>query len=309
MITLTLDTAKGHEVPPAQQTTDQMRDTFAHWHNLQVSVGDSDPHYPVIRDIGQGLGNPEEAAWLMLRMTSFYHLGSALRSYAESPGHVLPDSHLRYKTGTERRNHRVVSRFRANWDSQLEHIERAGGVLEWLTPKQTGKAGWNELMQRVTAPVGNGRYFGYKITEMAMFCLGVNIAAPDAGHAGSSGPRKGLQDIYGPQPKDNTPATISHLNALTEDLRQHANQPDVARIETSLCNFHSGVKGRYYIGKEIDESYEQLVTYESDLTPAALISRANAFHPDYLTEGNGRQGVERGDRNKVFQRTGKIVLR
>lgn len=295
--------------PPHLQAVEERRADFKRWHWHQINAGDSDPHYPVIRDVGHALGSRDNAAWLLLRMTAFYHMGSALRSYSESPGHNLPNTHLTYRTGTERRSHRSIPRFRAHWDSLLHHVEEYGGPANWLTPTTTGHDGWQEMMNRAMAVQGNGRYFAYKTTEMSAFCLGTPINAPDAGHEGSSGPRKGLQDIYGPQPADNTPATITHLDNLTEDLRAHTGQPDVARVETSLCNFHSAIKGRFYIGKEIDESLEQINHSPSDLTPAALAARANNFPHAYLGELHGRPGIERGERNRIYRDTGEMILR
>ncbi|PRQ11730.1 hypothetical protein C1Y63_04800 [Corynebacterium sp. 13CS0277] len=293
---------------PVHQTTEQRQADFVRWHRKQLAAGDSDPHYPVITGVGEALGSREHTAWLLLRHTGFYHMGSTLRSYAESPGPHLPDTHLAYPTGTERRNHRVPTRFRKHWTSLLHHIDNHGGPIQWLTPPHTGTRGWQEMMNRALAVWGNGRYFAYKVAEMSACCLGTPINAPDACHDGSSGPRKGLQDIYGPQPKDNTPETIRHLDALTEQLRAAAGQPDVARIETSLCNFHSAHKGRYYIGQEIDEQLEQLTAVPSPLTEVALNVRRNTFPHEYLGELHGRHTIDRA-RGRIYRDTGHMIER
>lgn len=279
---------------------------YRRWHRLQVASGDIDPAYPVLRILGDALG-PEEAGWLVLRHVAYYHLGSALRSYCESPGAALPDRLLKLRTGTERRAHRDVRQFRRHWDDLAVTIDRYGGVVSWLTPTAVGVEGWRELSDRITAVRGNGRWAAYKLAELAQKVLGAKIDAPDAGHADSTGPRKGLA-LLRPIPSGNSPKEIALLNRITTVLAQHVGEADVAQVETSLCDFHSGFHGRYYIGRDIDEQQEHLIAMPSDLTPAAYAARAASFPLRFLGEVNGWNGVDK-PRCRVYRDRGEIVER
>lgn len=281
-------------------------DDYSRWHRLQIATGDIDPAYPVLASIGAQM-SADDAAWLVLRHVTYYHLGSALRSHAESPGPRLPSTLLRLPTGTERRAHRDVRQFARHWDDLVRHVDRAGGPRAWLTPSATGTKGWAMLTHRIMDVHGNGRWAAYKLCEIAEKVLGVPITAPDAGHAYSSGPRKGLA-LLTEIPTGNSDADVALLDKITESLRRYLGERDVAQVETSLCDFHSAYKGRYYIGRDIDEQLHHLHQVPSDFTALALAARSRAFAPSYLGEVGGWDGVDR-DRCKVYRDTGRIVTR
>lgn len=280
---------------------------YMKWHRLQVETGDIDPAYPILRDVGRALGGPDEAAWLVLRHVTYYHLGSALRSHIESPGPNLPSRLFKLPTGTERRAHRDVRQFSKHWNDLVVHVAKAGGPKAWLTPKRTGVEGWAELTDRIMAVHGNGRWAAYKLCELSQKTLGTKIHAPDAGHAYSTGPRKGLA-LLTRIPSGNTDADIAKLDSITESLRKRLDEPDVAQVETSLCDFHSAVKGRYYIGKDIDEQLHQVHQVPSDLVPLVYQARLKAFPHTYLGELRGWTGVD-SNRCRVYRDRREIVTR
>lgn len=276
------------------------------WHAYQVQTGDIDPAYPVLAQICSQLG-PEDGAWLVLRYVAYYHLGSALRSYAESPGAKLPHRLLALPTGTERRGNRDTSKFATHWAVLARMVAEYGGPRQFLTPVSEGTAGWRELITRISDVWGNGRWAAYKTAELAQKVLRMPIVAPDADHAYSSGPRKGLGLFY-EIPPDNSPATVARLDALTERLALKIGERDIAQVETSLCDFYSACQGRYYIGKDIDEQFHHLRAVPSDFTPIAMMARAGAFPDAYLGEMHGWYGPDK-DRQRVFRDTGEIVVR
>lgn len=280
---------------------------YRHWHRLQIATGDIDPAYPVLRIVGEALGGGDALGWLVLRHVAFYHLGSALRSTVEAPGAALPDRLLKLRTGTERRGNRDVRVFRRHWDTLRADVEDHGGPVAWLRPPTTGTTGWEQLTERIMAVHGNGRWAAYKLCEISAKVMGNPITAPDAGHAHSSGPRKGLADLFGPL-DGNTPEVIAELDRRTANLAHWLDEPDIAQVETSLCDFHSAVGGRYYIGKDIDEQLEHLAQVPSDLVPVAMTARAVAFSRAYRGEVGGWSGVDK-DRCRVYRATGKIVTR
>lgn len=281
---------------------------YSYWHRLQVATGDIDPAYPVLRTVGEALGGGDTLGWLVLRHVAYYHLGSALRSMQEAPnGPVLPDRLLKLRTGTERRGNRDVRVFRRHWDTLAADVEDHGGPVRWLRPESTGVQGWRELTDRIMAVHGNGRWAAYKLCEISAKVMGNPITAPDAGHAHSTGPRKGLADLCGAI-EGNTPDVIAYLDSLTLKLANHLGESDIAQVETSLCDFHSAVNGRYYIGKDIDEQLEHLAQVPSDLVPVAMSARSIAFARQYRGEVNGWSGVDKA-RCTVYRNTGKIITR
>lgn len=283
-----------------------LRSDYARWHRAQIATGDIDPAYPVLRQLCGQLGR-DEGAWLVLRHVAFYHLGSALRSYAESPGARLIPATMTLPTGTERRGHRDLRQFALHWADLVGHVTRYGGPRAFLTPTHTGRHGWNELIDRLCAVRGNGRWAAYKSAELAQKVLDVLIIAPDAGHAYSSGPRKGLA-LLEQIPDGNRPEDIAVLDEMTTRLAHRLGEPDIAQVETSLCDFHSAFRGRYYIGKDIDEQLHHLEAVRSDFTPAAFAIRQQVFPAAYLGELHGWSGVDR-ERQRVYARTGRIILR
>lgn len=283
-------------------------DDYLQWHHHQVKTGDIDPAYPVLRDVGQALGGGDAAAWLCLTHVAYYNMASALYAISRSPIPVLDPALYKLPTGTERRAHRDVRQFHAHWTDLVKHVEKAGGPRAWLTPKHSGVTGWNELQERILAVHGNGRWAAYKLAELSSHVIGTKITAPDASHAHSSGPRKGLEDLYRNLPTGNTPADVATLDRYTERLQRKLGEPDIARVETSLCDFHSAVKGKYYIGKDIDEQLHQLGALTSDLTPVAMAARQTSFPHSYLGELHGWAGVDK-ERCKAYRDTGRILLR
>ena len=279
---------------------------YARWHRLMVSTRDIDPHYDVLRVLDRSLG-PETGAWLILRMVAYYHLGSALRSLSMSPGPGMPRAALGLPASTSRRNHRVPVQLHAHWRSLLADVERKGGPREWLTPTSPGVDGWREMFDRALGIHGNGRYFAYKVAEVSQKVIGARITAPDAGHAHSTGPRRGLADLT-TVPRGNTPAAIARLDRITEQVAAAVGDPDIAQVETSLCAWQAVAAGRCYMGLYIDEQLEELHAVTSDLSEAAWAARASSIPAAYLGEAGGWRGVQR-ERCGVYRNTGRILER
>ena len=280
---------------------------YASLHWGETESWDIDPGYPVLRDVGDSLRNEEAKAWLVLRHAAFYHLGSSLRSFSEAPSlHDLPTNHLRYPVSANRRGHRSSERLSAHWASLLGQIEQYGSAQNFLTPQLDGKQGWSELFNRAQTVHGNGRYFAYKIAELSKEVMGHNITAPDAGHAHSSGPRRGLEWIYPNLPKGNTDTAIQTLNTITEQLASTIGEPAIERVETSLCAFDSLNKGKNYLGLYIDEQQHELLQAQSDLTSEAFKARQRHIPRPYLGESMGWEGVQK-HKMSIYLKEGRLV--
>lgn len=280
-------------------------EVYRRWHLLQMATKDIDPVYPVLREymLEHGLSD-DERAWLILLHVAYYHLGSALAVHARMPLPGTPRIELaKLPCATERRGHRDPLKLTAHWWSLLDAMRAYGGPYALLCAPS-----WAELTQRLTLVYGNGRWAAYKTAEMAQKVLGIPLTVPDAAHADSSGPRKGLSLLYGRLPTDNTQTTIEYLDKLTQRLADELDETDLGYVETSLCDFHSLSRGHYYLGNDIDQMLAQLYAVPSKVTVYALDARHQALPREYLGELHGWVGPDPA-RKTVFMKTGEIVER
>jgi len=293
-------------VPPSNG---EILDDYLRWHDLQVSTGDIDPVYPVYRSIIESERlDLDSAAWLVICHVTYYHVASALKAFRLTGGNManldsrIDDLAAITLTGTERRAHRSPAALRRHLDALARDLE--GQPYAWLSQNWT----WAALNNRIASIHGNGRWAAYKQAEMLQKVIGAPTAATDAGHAHSSGPRRGIELLFDDMPQGNTPSEIAYLDALTLHLARKARESDVAQIETSLCDFHSLVKGRYYLGADIDQLLEQ--SYRADPVDRDLIlkARLNVFDHRYLGEIGGWTGIDK-DRKKIYAKTRVIVER
>lgn len=265
-------------------------DDFAHWH---VASGDVDPVYPVLGCITGYLDlDAEDCLALVLLYVAYYNLSSALQAWLDGwrYGKPLTDAQLRYPTGTERRAHRDVRQFVKHMDS----LNRCG--LDWFSPGPdalTPVLRWRSIQRRLEAVHGNGRWAGYKTGEILDTVLEWNCPPPDAGHAHSSGPRKGLADLFpaAAEITGNDPASVLALDGLTDILVDRWAIP-VAQVETVLCDWHSTVNGHYYVGHDIDQMLEQATRLASPpVLELIAAGRADSFDERWLGEASDWDGV------------------
>lgn len=264
-------------------------DTFARWH---VASGDIDPVYPVLGHLGSILGlDPEDHLALGVLYVAYYDLGSALTAWLDGwrPGKPLTDVQLRYRTGVERRAHRDVRQFERHIASVNAICEHYGGMIPWLCGST-----WAAVQQRIAQVHGNGRWAGYKLGEILSTVYGNGAPPPDAGHAHSSGPRKGLADIYPETARvtGHDPASIRQLDRMTDMLVARWGLP-VAQVETVLCDWHSTVNGHYYVGHDIDLMLDQVGRAAPAAGEAIMTARALSFDDRWLGEMSGWPGVRK----------------
>lgn len=287
---------------------------YTRWHHLQVATGDLDPVYPVLRRLADDLTLDDDArAWLCVLHVTYYHLGSALAAFARLPYPAAPTRAgdlLHLPCGTERRGHRVPQRLYDHWCALLDTLDAAGGPHAWLTALGDASPtdGWGQLNDRIAAVHGNGRWAAYKLAELAQKVCGARVQVADAGHRNSSGPRHGLALLFPWTPSGNGPDVIADLDRLTAALAADLGEPDLGQVETSLCDFHGLVSGRYYLGHDIDLMAEQLAAVPSALTLPAIAARLGALPFAYLAEVGGWPGVDRA-RKRAYADSGVIVAR
>ena len=271
-------------------------DDYLRWHRLQVDTADIDPVYPVL-DVFAADADEHQRAWLCMLHVCYYHLGSTLTAYERFPeAAALPASRadlddaglLGLPTGTERRAHRsphqLARHLLAMRDTWADVSPYEWAAKDW---------DWRALNDRLTTVVGNGRWAAYKAAEMLQKVAGAPTAATDAGHAYSSGPRKGLGLLYADLPAGNDPRTVAFLDAVTDSVADTLGEADVALVETSLCDFASLVGGNYYLGHDIDQMLTQLSDSRISAPAGIWQARADALPRGLLGEHGGWPGIRR----------------
>lgn len=282
---------------------------FRRFAEAELRSHDVDPVYPVLRWLLNAVqATIEEGYWLTVYHLTWYHLGSALRAWElfnrGEPRWPLP----KLPTATERRGNRDPRKLDDNlygWRTQAGY---AGGLDRYIDPP-LGLIGWESTRARVEAVKGNGRWASYKAAEMFAKVNGLPIVAHDMGHAGSTGPRQGLELFRPGLPKGNKPADIGYIDFVTELwCTETGVDAPIEEMETLLCDWHSLVAGRYYIGHDIDAMQSQLYAVPSGYTDAALSARAATIPRQYLGEYGGWSGPD-PDRKQLFKRFGELVDR
>ncbi len=284
-------------------------DDYREFHQAMANSRDLDPVYPVYRALADDLGmGRADRIRLVLLHVAYYHIGSALAAFSATNGlRDVGSAPLALPCGTERRGHRSPAALSAHLNSISRMADEIG---EWCRAAES--VGWGVLIEWLSMINGNGRWAAYKTAEMFQHVLPLWIEAPDMGHAHSSGPRKGLALLYRDLPKGDGAGVVRHLDRLSGEVVNALRWPDhrvtLSEAETSLCDFHSLVGGRYYVGHDIDKMQEQLTAVPSGLSSLAFSARSASLPHPYLGELHGRTGVDRA-RRTVYRDTGKIVTR
>lgn len=297
---------------------EKLREDYVQWHGLQVGSKDIDPVYPVLAAIADSQGlDQEQRAWLVICHVVWYHPGSTLAGFQLLPRlEDIPDDAvgmwelglLDLPTGTERRGHRPKPPLISHLLGLRSSLE--GGAWQWVLRAASGDSPterWDNLIAALLGLQGNGRWAAYKTAEMMQKVCGLDVQAPDAGHKFSSGPRKGLQVLEENIPTGNSDSDIFELDLITDLWAERLGEPDVAQVETSLCDFNSLVGGRYYLGHDIDsmqESWHNPKVSEF-VEPWAWEAREKVFEPEFLGEKNGRVGVQK-DKKSIYKKEGSL---
>jgi hypothetical protein len=296
---------------------------YLRFHRIQMANRDVDPVYPVLKRIGELEGwTQEERVRSVFLHVAYYDLGSCLAALDRHDGAFLrafTDPVPGLTCGTERRRHRMGDNLRVH----LADLHRIAGVYQglanWIQSyciHSDPAANWHVITERLMRVNGNGRWSAFKTCEMLAEVCGYPLEAPDMGHANSSGPRQGLELLM-PEAralKGNSPKVIEQLDGLSDYLTVHMQEQGVqatlATAETTLCDFHSLVKGRYYPGLDIDEMQKQIdrAPLSLDMREVAWMARREELPAAYLGELNDRTGVDAA-RKRVYALTGEIVER
>lgn len=316
-------------------TDRKLLDDFFAFSRLHMESGDVDPLYPVLKHVLASEPNEDQRAWQALTYVAFYNLPSALRWLREPalvagpsaglfPGmQRMPrdwdPSRAYLPTGVERRSLRGGVNMVRHLQSVQELAAQHGGYRGWLTHRFEGNPAtdWFRLQEAARQAWGNGRWAAYKTAEVAQKVLGLPVEPADMGNAGSTGPRKGLELLFG------TSASVAELDAWGNKLMEVGTHSwgilwDLAEVETCLCDFHSMVRGHYYVGHDIDQlqgdvekavgEREQASMLALDLMLEVYEARASTLRVEYLGEQGGWVGVDK-ERAGAYKDRGLILAR
>jgi len=286
---------------------------FAELHKIS---GDIDPVYPVLRKVHELRNNSQEQSiWHALLYVTWYNLGSAEKVLQRWP---LPSpvvmeeagliGHISWgglKTGVERRGFRgkdnekpfqMINGLLASVWKNYRTLE------EWLTEttKPGGRLGWQRLYIDFQGYPGNGTWAAYKWCDLTKNVLGYKITSPDIGLGGggrNAGPVPGLSLMSG-EPWERCARDEEFQEQFYREAREDGLPWDgLEEMETCLCDFNSTYKGTYYLGHDIDKQMEDIRDCPKEYWEARRLS----FHPEYLGEIQGWDGV-RKDRKPKFKR-------
>ncbi len=312
--------------------------TFGH---ELIASGDIDPAYPVLKwlaatyagDKRAGQNVEVEWLWLTYLYLAYYSLPSALAAFSRVgfPGVEDVEANAGYLAdlpcGVERRGNRggrvvpfLLETLRhVNINASSGDLPTWKAFYEWfkdpaLDPylaRMGAKARYNQVIGRLEAIKGNGRWAAFKWADLMKNVLGYGIAAPDTGMKDSTGPLDGLKYVYDlPEDASWELLTDAERTALMDCM--DAGAVDWEQTETILCNYGSLAKGNYYLGHDIDEQLQGVreARQRREISAGHLTSfldaREASFPKSYLGERVGRDRVDR-NRKKAYAVNGQIL--
>lgn len=246
--------------PPNLEDKESLFEVFCEFAKLQIYSWDIDPTYPVLKKVYElEEVSPNNRLWRTFLYVSLYNLGSSYRVWSKFPEPELPSLEiLRQPTGIERRG------FRARPDLVQKHLQAVldltgGDFVGWVESYGEGEDGWNKARDAMRSLPWGGNWSAYKWADLLSNTHDVPIVAPDFGVGGggeTAGPIPGMVILTGSSWKD-----CATKIDVQRDLYERAKKAGVPfrgmdQVETSLCDFNSLCKGRYYAGHDVDAQME-----------------------------------------------------
>jgi hypothetical protein len=307
---------------------------FVQFSQAQLDAQDVDPVYPVLRILQRDLTR-EQRFWHTFLYVAFYNIASAEEAFAYvNELGTLPAELASLPTGVERRGLRGGQPLNRHLASLAEIAHAEGSLEAWITGWETAPETPDERMAayrivrdvKLRQPWGNGRWAAYKTAEILQKVNGLPLQATDMGNDDSTGPRQGLELLFG-KPEGSAAEQLETLDklgvvvmdTLNDELRGwlHSHPVFMLRgdvtideVETMLCDFHALVDGRYYVGHDIDQMHDQLKRSKAQqFMWNAWRARREIFEPRWLAEVVGRDPAVEPDRKRAYAELGIILTR
>ena len=285
-------------------------EVFCKFSKAHIESKDIDPAYPLLKDVYDRLNlTIEERVWRTALYVCFYHLGSAevaWKRYPTPPSSVKP---FVLPTGVERRGMRgQPQRVADHLNSLLEAARRLGGMRQWAESQIGigGTDGWAGARTAFESLVQCGPWASYKWADLMKHTLGFEIEASDIGVGGrgkKAGPIPGMVWLTGLDWKRCANEIKTQLDLLEICRDRGVPFAGLDQLETSLCDVNSMVKGKYYVGHDIDMNMKQL-EYAG---PIFWESRSRVMEGKYLGEVGGWFG-SRHDLESLYKRKGLVYV-
>jgi hypothetical protein len=281
---------------------------FVRFAKLHVTSGDIDPTYPVLKAVYEARGYTEEQRlWFTLLYLTWYRLDSAEAAFEKVPAPNVNFPDLRLPTGTERRGFRGNARA-GEFVSRFVEVAKSwhGGLAPLIRSvvSNGGEAGWARVRKMVQGFRDGGPWSSYKFADLLAHVHGYPITADNIGVGGASataGPIPGMVRVTGVDWKRCALDVGLQKTLLRRCLDAGVPFSGLDQMETSLCDFNSLCKGRYYVGHDIDDQQERFKGMAADWWQA----RQSIFDHRYLGEFGGWDGV-RKPLNRRYLETGEI---
>jgi len=303
------DFSAASDNPPDFEDKDTLFDLFCRFGTLQVESWDIDPTYPVLKRIYEMEDVSEnDRLWRTFLYVCFYNLGSSYRVWEKYPSPSLPDLEtLRQPTGIERRG------FRQRPDLVHKHITAAlkasgGDFVGWVHGYGAGEAGWNNARDAMRALPWGGNWSAYKWADLLSVTHELPLEAPDFGVGGggaTAGPIPGMVILTGHDWKRCASDFDLQRNLYERCVKAGVPFRGLDQVETSLCDFNSLCKGRFYVGHDIDSQMEH---FKSGSVPDLFWEARDVIPDNYRGEKNDWFGVDKSLK-KVFVDTSKLEVR
>jgi hypothetical protein len=283
---------------------------FVEFSKRQLSSGDIDPMYPVLREVyAKEEVDLETALWRTFLYVTWYNVGSAELAWKRYPSPARLDT-IRLPTGTERRAFRGNDLAQVHVNAMYEAVFRPHRSLSaWVRVcvGEGGERGWRSVRSSFQSIPYGGHWSSYKWADLLKNVHGYAITADDIGVGGggeSAGPIPGMVTLTGENWKRCARDVGLQKELLAETRKRGVAFSGLDQLETCLCDYNSLTHGRYYVGHDIDDQQTKLES--SGSSEVFWAARKAVFAPRYLGELSGWSGV-RKDRKRAFVDRGELV--
>ena len=215
---------------------------FLAFTKLQVLTDDIDPAYPYIKYYVRDKSKSDKIKFILDYMSS-YSLGSALYYYHTNK--ILMTENGNPLTGIERRGLRSTNKMLNDLSQNENRTYFVSEVIDRVNKYSDSVF----LLQKME---NYGRWAAFKLTEILDYVFELNWECDNLFTERGSGHTTGLQQLASVNPTEqNARAVFNSYKDLYEDYRYQ-------NFETSLCDWHNLLDGKYYAGNDIDLLKEHL---------------------------------------------------
>jgi len=246
---------------------------FIRFSQRQYDALDYDPFHPIFKYVSDN-ASKEGGLWASTLFMAFYNDGSAYLAFKNhKPLQDMKPDFSKLPIGLQRRNLRggLIDKYFYMFNRQ---VKRYGSIFKFLTHNFTGdkRKDWYLLQETLNSVWGNGRWSSFTLGEMYQKVNGLPVLPCNLMNENSSGPRAGLELLMGKAVSKQKDKMLQELNDKADVLFKRAKKKiktnipylrkghyDYAMMESQLCDTQSLLKGRYYIGRDIDRSQELII--------------------------------------------------